>query len=82
VSRLLRAAIFGIAISATPACALFAANPPTATQVTVSVDQQAYLLIGSYALALEEATRLARDPATPKAVKVALGSRSRSDAER
>jgi hypothetical protein len=72
MSRFIRAAILGIALSALPACAALAGKAQT-EQTPVSDDQQAYLLIGSYALVLEEAARFVRDPRTPKAVKTALG---------
>jgi hypothetical protein len=73
MSRLLRTVTLAVALSATPACAVFAARTPTATQAVASVEEQAYLLVGAYALVLDEATRLVRDPSTPKTVKIALG---------
>lgn len=59
-----------IALAATPACStLRAANPIPAA---ASLEQNAYALIGAYALTLDEATALVKNPATPRAVKTAL----------
>lgn len=68
--RRLRVCALALALAATPACvSLTPLNPFAAAR---SADQQAYALIGAYALAVEEATVLVRSPATPRAVKVAL----------
>lgn len=69
--RSLRIIALAMALSATPACAVL--KPQTEIAAAQSVDQRAYLLIGAYALALETATPILRDPATPRAVKAALG---------
>lgn len=70
--RRLRVCALAVALAATPACvSLTPLNPFTTAR---SVDQQAYALIGAYALALEEASVLVRDPATPRAVKTALAT--------
>lgn len=68
--RRLRICALALALAATPACvSLTPLNPFTAAR---SADQRAYALIGAYALTLEEATVLVRNPATPRAVKAAL----------
>ncbi len=66
----LRTLGLAIALAATPACStLRAANPIPAE---ASLEQNAYALIGAYALTLEQATALVKNPATPRAVKTAL----------
>jgi len=68
----LRVCALALALAATPACvSLTPLNPFSAAR---SADQQAYALIGAYALVLEEATALVRDPATPRGVKAALAA--------
>lgn len=70
--RRVRICALALALAATPACvSLTPLNPFAAAR---SADQQAYVLIGAYALALEEAGTLVRDPATPRAVKSALAA--------
>jgi hypothetical protein len=63
VIRRLRICALAFALAATPACVSL--TPLNPFVVARSVDQQAYVLIGAYALALEEASALGRDPATP-----------------
>lgn len=70
--RGLRVAALALALAATPACV--ALTPLNPFSVTRSVDQQAYALMGAYALALDEASALVRNPATPRGVKAALAA--------
>lgn len=73
----LRVLALAVALSFTPACASLPKfeNPFAAAQ---SVDQQAYALLATYAAALEEATDVVRDPATPPSVRQALGQAERA----
>ena len=70
--RRLRVCALAVALAATPACvSLTPLNPFSAAR---SADQQAYALIGAYAVTLEEATALMKNPATPRGVKTALAA--------
>jgi hypothetical protein len=70
MSRRMRVAALAFVLSLTPACAaVHNANPLAPAETT---DQRAYALVSAYALVLEQAAALARDPATPRAVKNAL----------
>lgn len=73
----LRVIALACALVVTPACALLPKfeNPIAATQ---TIDQQAYALLSTYAAVLEEATDVVRDPATPSAVRRALGQAERA----
>jgi hypothetical protein len=66
----LRTIGLAIALAATPACSTLRAASPVPAEA--SLEQNAYALIGAYALTLDEATALVKNPATPRAVKTAL----------
>jgi hypothetical protein len=75
MSHILRTIALALCLAAIPACAtLRAANPVPAE---ASLEQNAYALIGAYALTLEQATILVRNPATPPNVKAALAKTER-----
>lgn len=72
----LRVVALACALAVTPACASLPKieNPFALAQ---SVDQQAYALLSTYAAVLEEATDIARDPATPRAARQAMAQAER-----
>jgi hypothetical protein len=72
----LRAIALALALSSVPACAHLPSfeNPIAAAQ---SVDQRAYALLRTYAVVLEEATDIVRDPNAPATLKRALGQAER-----
>jgi hypothetical protein len=76
MTRPLRVIALAIALAATPACASLPfgetriENPIAAAR---TLDQRAYALLHAYAAVIEEATDVVRDPATPAALKRALG---------
>jgi hypothetical protein len=75
MSTILRTIALALCLAATPACSsLRGANPIPAE---ASLEQNAYALIGAYALTLEEATVLVKNPATPTKVKTALAKAER-----
>lgn len=66
----LRTLALALALAAVPACsALRAANPIPAH---ATAEQQAYAFLGAYALTLDQATIIVRNPSTPPRVKTAL----------
>lgn len=69
--RALHALALACALTLAPACAgMRFENPVAAAQ---SLDQRAYALIQTYAALVEEAADVVRDPASPLALKRALG---------
>lgn len=66
----LRTLALAFALAAAPACSTLRAADPAPAQARL--EQNAYALIGAYALMLDEATALVQNPATPRAVKAAL----------
>jgi hypothetical protein len=63
----------GVACAAIPACAPLAAQTQGASiSRGKTIDDRAYALISAYAAALEAATALVRDPATPAGVREGL----------
>lgn len=70
----LRSLALALALAATPACAALGVRPlENPVAAARSLDQRAYAVMLSYAAMLEEAGDIARDPAVPRAMKVALG---------
>lgn len=76
----LRAFVLGCALAATPACASFPfgnaqiENPISAAQ---GADRQAYAALQTYAVLIEEAADIVRDPEAPAALKRALAQAER-----
>jgi hypothetical protein len=70
----LRALALACALTLTPACAaLHPSGPEIVNPISVTPDQRAYALLGSYAALIETATGIVRDAAVPIEVKRALG---------
>lgn len=79
--KALRAIALGLALAATPACASLPFGQPgieNPIAAARTLDQRAYALLHSYAAIVEEATDIVRDPATPAALKGALGQAERA----
>lgn len=77
MNRPVRAALLALAFAATPACASLYETPPAERRAALTMEQRAYALLGAYAIVLEEAADVVREPAIPASVKRAL-----ADAER
>src|SRR5262249_40945747 len=75
-----RALALGLALAALPACSslpFLGAVIENPVSAALTLDQQAYALLDSYAVVLEEAAKLVADPNVPIAAKRALGQAER-----
>jgi hypothetical protein len=80
IKHSLRALALALAFAATPACSslsLFGTQIDNPVAAAHTLDQQAYAVLDSYAVLLEEATKLVADPNVPIAAKRALGQAER-----
>jgi hypothetical protein len=73
----LRGALLALALAAIPACLSIDRPAPSVIETRLSPEQRAYALLSAYAVALEAATDLMRDPAVPAPVKHALAEAER-----
>jgi hypothetical protein len=76
----LRVFALSLALAAAPACASFEPGGPQTEKPAAALtpDQRAYALLHAYAVLIEEAADVVRDPAVPADVKRALGEAERA----